>query len=95
MRFNVSAAPERYAEIALALGRPRQASVHALAETGVEWLAQLSRASGIPQTLSEINIPSTAIPSLARSAMQVTRLLQNNLRSLVEADAINIYKAAY
>ena len=36
-----------------------------------------------------------AIPSLARSAMQVTRLLKNNLRPLTEPDAVRIYEAAY
>jgi alcohol dehydrogenase class IV len=95
MRFNFSAAPERFAEIATALGRPRQSSAHAQAEHGVQWLSQLSRDCGVPQTLSELNIPSAAIPSLARSAMQVTRLLQNNLRPLAETDAIDIYEAAY
>lgn len=95
MRFNYSAAPERFAEISLALGCPRQASVAAQAELGVTWLAQLSRDCGVPQTLSALNIPGSAIPALARSAMQVTRLLQNNLRPLGEADAIGIYEAAY
>jgi len=95
MRFNFSAAPERFAEIAVALGRPRQSSAHSQAENGVQWLTQLSRDCGVPQTLSELNIPSAAIPSLARSAMQVTRLLQNNLRPLAETDAIGIYEAAY
>lgn len=95
MRFNFSAAPERFAEIALALGCPRESSVAAQAEAGVAWLTQFSRDCGVPQTLSTLNIPSTAIPALARAAMQVTRLLQNNLRPLAEGDAIGIYQAAY
>jgi len=95
MRFNCSAAPGRFAEIALALGCPPAGSVEAQAEAGVEWLSQFSRDCGVPQTLSILNIPSTAIPSLARSAMQVTRLLQNNLRPVAERDAIGIYQAAY
>ncbi len=95
MRFNFSAAPERFAEIALALGCAPESSVAAQAEAGVAWLAEFSRDCGVPQTLSTLNIPSTAIPALARAAMQVTRLLQNNLRPLAEVDAIGIYQAAY
>ena len=95
MRFNFSAAPERFAEIAVALGCARASSAHAQAEAGVAWLTQFSRDCGVPQSLSTLNIPSAAIPSLARSAMQVTRLLQNNLRPLAERDAIGIYEAAY
>jgi alcohol dehydrogenase class IV len=95
MRFNFAAAPERFAEIAVALGCARTSTVHAQAEAGVAWLTQFSRDCGVPQTLSMLNIPSAAIPSLARSAMQVTRLLQNNLRPLAEVDAIGIYEAAY
>lgn len=94
MRFSCSAAPERYAAIARALGAPFHAEPLAQAEAGVEFLSQLSRACGVPQTLAALNIPRADIPALARSAMQVTRLLQNNLRPLTKADAIGIYEAA-
>ncbi|MDE3067140.1 MAG: iron-containing alcohol dehydrogenase [Verrucomicrobiota bacterium] len=94
LRFNISAAPERYAEIAAALGVARNGPALRAAERGVEFLSELSRDCGVPQTLSELNILHDAIPALARSAMQVTRLLKNNLRPLAEADAIRIYEAA-
>lgn len=95
IRFNTPAAPERYAEVALALGVQAAGSAGATAERGVEFLAQLSRNCGVPQTLSEIGIPRDAIPSLAQAAMQVTRLLKNNLRPVTEADAVAIYEAAF
>ncbi len=95
LRFNFSAAPERYMEIALSLGVTRNGSSLTTAEHGVEFLSQLSRDCGVPQKLSELNIPQAAIPSLAQSAMSVTRLLKNNLRPLTEADAVRIYEAAY
>ncbi len=95
IRFNAPAAPERYAEAALALGVQPGASASATAERGVAFLAQLSRDCGAPQTLSEINIPRGAIPSLAKAAMQVARLLKNNLRPVTEADAVAIYEAAF
>ena len=95
LRFNFSAAPERYAEIATALGVARNGSALTTAEHGVEFLSQLSRECGVPQKLSELNIPRAEIPGMAISAMKVTRLLKNNLRELTEADAVRIYEAAY
>jgi len=94
-RFNFSAAPERYADISVALGLSRNGSPLTTAEHGVEFLSQLSRACGVPQKLSELDIPHTAIPALAKSAMQVTRLLKNNLRPVTEADAVKIYEATF
>jgi alcohol dehydrogenase len=95
MRFNFSAAPERHAQIALALGVERGRSDLETARAGVEHLSRLSRDCGIPQRLSELAIPREAIPGLAQSAMQVQRLLKNNLRLVTEADAISIYEAAF
>jgi alcohol dehydrogenase class IV len=95
LRFNFSAAPERYADISAALGVVRNGSALAIAEHGVEFLSQLSRDCGVPQRLSELDIPRDAIPWLAGAAIKVTRLLKNNLRPLTEADAARIYEAAY
>ncbi len=94
-RFNFSAAPERYAEISAALGVERNGSALTTAEHGVEFLTRLSRDCGVPQKLSELNIPRQAIPPMAQAAMQVTRLLKNNLRQLTEADATHIYTSAF
>jgi alcohol dehydrogenase class IV len=95
LRFNCPAAPERYAEISGALGVAGNGSPQSTAEHGVEFLSALARDCGVPQKLSEFGIPRAAIPALARAAMQVTRLLRNNLRPLSEADAVRIYEAAY
>lgn len=95
LRFNCSAAPQRYADISRALGVVGNGSNLSTAEHGVEWLSVLLRDCGVPQKLSEFDIPRSAIPELARAAMQVTRLLNNNLRPLTETDAVRIYEAAY
>ena len=95
LRFNFSAAPERYAEISVALGVERNGSALTTAEHGVESLTQLSRDCGVPQKLSGLNIPRAAIPEMAKAAMTVTRLLKNNLRAVTEADAVKIYEAAF
>ena len=95
LRFNVSAAPERHAEISVALGVARNGSALTTAEHGVEFLSKLSRDCGVPQTLSELKIPRAAIPEMAKSALQVQRLLKNNLRTVTEADAVKIYEASF
>jgi alcohol dehydrogenase len=95
LRFNLPAAPERYAEIALALGVERAPSAQATAERGVELLARLSQDCAVPQKLSQVGVPRDAIPRMARSAMTVTRLLKNNLRPVTEPDAVRIYESAF
>ena len=95
LQFNLPSAAERYADVAVALGIEPNGSAQGTAERGVAALANLSRACGVPQRLSELGVPRDAIPFLARSAMQVTRLLKNNLRPLTEADAVHIYEAIY
>src|SRR6185312_6428718 len=95
LRFNFSAAPDSYANVAAALGVAKNGSPLTTAGHGVDFLSQLSRDCGVPQKLSELNIPREAIPGMARAAMQVTRLLKNNLRPLTEEDAARVYEAAY
>jgi alcohol dehydrogenase class IV len=95
LRFNLPAAPQRYAEIAAALGVAANDSAAIMAEQGVEFLARLSAECGVPQHLSALGIARGEIRGLAASAMKVTRLLENNLRPLTEADAARIYEAAW
>ncbi len=95
LQFNLPAAPERYADIAEAFGVARAGSDLQTAERGIARLVELSQACGVPQRLSELNIPRTALPALAQAAMQVTRLLKNNPRPLTEADAVQIYEAIF
>jgi alcohol dehydrogenase class IV len=95
LRFNLVAAPERYAQVAAALGVPMEPDAAAMARKGVGRLDELSRACGIPQRLSDLGVPRSAVESMARAAMTVTRLLKNNLRPLTESDAAGIYEEAF
>lgn len=95
LKFNLPAAPERYAQIAIAAGVERNGSISKMAERGIERFATLSRECGVPQTLSALNIPREAIPALAKAAMRVTRLLKNNPRPVTEADAARIYETIW
>jgi alcohol dehydrogenase class IV len=62
---------------------------------GVELIGELSAAVGIPQTLSDLHIPQTAVDGMAKAAMQVQRLLKNNPREVTEQDARDIYNSLY
>lgn len=95
MRFNLPAAPERYAEVALALGAEAGKTAEETAQRGLDMVTELSKKCGIPESMSEFGVPEEAIPRMATAAMTVTRLLKNNLRALTVADAEAIYRAAY
>jgi alcohol dehydrogenase class IV len=94
-RFNLAAAPERYRNIALALGAQDQGSPEVTALTGIEKLWQLIRNTGLEMNLSRLNIPKADIPAMAAAGINVTRLMKNNLRPMTQADAEAIYNSAF
>lgn len=94
-RFNLSAMPERYADIATALGVPAADTPLATAEAGLRRLVELSRACGVPQRLRDVNIPAVDLPRLAQEASKIQRLLKNNPRPVTAADALAIYEQAF
>lgn len=94
MNFNLDAAPERYAEIAVALGIKPSKSAKKTAELGINRVIEISNNCGIVRRLSELGITEETISGMAESALTVTRLLKNNLRKLTKSDAENIYRQA-
>lgn len=95
MKYNMQANVKRYADVAIACGCQPGATDEETAMRGVEFVAQLSKDCGIPQTLAEIGIPQTAVPEMAKAAMLQQRLLVNNPRPVTEQDAIDIYNSLY
>lgn len=94
LRFNVLAAPDRYAAIAQALGCDRGHDEAETALEGIERIEALSEAIGLERRLSAFGISANAIPHMAAAAMTVQRLLVRNPREVTEADAQAIYQAA-
>ena len=92
--FNAPASPQRHAEVARALGATATGINECIAE-GAECLRSLAAECGIPLKLSDIGIPEAAIPELVATAMQVTRLLNNNPRKMTPEDAENIYRQLF
>ena len=92
---NMPAAMPLYAELGCVLD-PHLETVgsQAQAQAFVERLAALSRATGLPQRLSEVGIGPEHLDLLAAEAMKQQRLLVNNPCPITEADARRLYEAA-
>lgn len=95
VRFNIPAAPGRFAEVAVALGAERQATAKATAEAGIEELWKLIDATGLEMRLSALGVEAGEIPQLAAAGLGVTRLMKNNPREMSQQEAEAIYRAAY
>ncbi len=86
MKYNQPKADHWYGEIARDLG---------VGQTGSDLIGEMLRikdATHVPQTLTEVNIPNTAIEMMAQDAMTKDRLLMNNPREMTLAATINIYE---
>ncbi|MCF8339366.1 MAG: iron-containing alcohol dehydrogenase [Chitinophagaceae bacterium] len=94
MAFNIEAAEERYAEVAIALGCEKMADNRTTALAGVAKIEALNAACGIPNSLKALGVDEDSIPQMAKEAMKIQRLLKNNPREITEQDAIEIFKAA-
>jgi alcohol dehydrogenase class IV len=95
LAFNLSAAADRYADIALAAGAEAGGSLERLANRGLEKIAALSRDCNIPMRLSEHGVSTHALDRMTDAAMTVTRLLERNVREVTWDDARKIYEAAF
>jgi alcohol dehydrogenase class IV len=95
LEFNLSAAPERYADIAMALGSKEDVPPIETARQGIQMIRALMDRCDLKQSLRDVGIPQSALPDLATAAMTVSRLLKNNPRVLTQHDAETIYRNAY
>lgn len=95
MRWNYSACPEKFRDIAIAMGANNAIS---LADSGsyvVEKIESLCEAVGIAKRLRDYAIEQKDISELANAASGVTRLLRNNPRELSVQDIEAIYTEAF
>ena len=95
MEFNLEAAPERHAQIALALGASSGKSDMDTARQGIEIIKKLMSDCNMPCSMEELEIPVDGIEKMAVDAIKVQRLLKNNVRTVTQKDAENIYRAAF
>lgn len=95
LRFNLPAAPVRYAAVGLVLGALAQSTPEATALAGFECLLQLIAATGLETRLSALGVPESSRSSLAAAGLAVTRLMKNNVRPMTQFQAEDIYAAAF
>jgi alcohol dehydrogenase class IV len=95
LEFNLQAAPQRYADIARALGVPDEGPAEHMAAGGLEFIRQLNARCGIPAHIAELGVPESAIDRMADSALTVQRLLAQNPRTVTLQDARDIYRRAF
>lgn len=91
LRYNLDAAPERYARVAVALGAEEKGGAAETAGRGIGILEQMLRQCGLPGRLSDLGITGKDIDPMVAAAMQVRRLLKNNLKTIGPAEAREIY----
>lgn len=93
MEFNMSSNLSRFATIAEKFGLDITALTELEgAEMAVDLLRKLSGDLEIPKHLSEYGIEEKHIVGLSKGVMKVTRLLDNNPRTLTQEDAEQIYR---
>ncbi|MEJ0098551.1 MAG: iron-containing alcohol dehydrogenase [Pseudomonadota bacterium] len=95
LEFNLPAAPQRYAEVARALGVSEEGSTEDIAARGIGLIRELNRVCAIPAHIAELGVPESCIDKMAESALTVQRLLQMNPRTVTLQDARDIYRRAF
>lgn len=86
MKYNQPKADHWYGEIARDLG---------VGQTGsdlIDEMLRIKEATKVPKTLTEVNIPATAIEMMAEDAMTKDRLLMNNAREMTFDATVKIYE---
>jgi alcohol dehydrogenase len=95
MQFNLPAAPDRYAKLAMAMGAEAEVEDDATALESIRLIQKLIRECGLPGSLQELNIPYESIEKMAEDALKIQRLLKNNIRTITQKDAEDIYRSAF
>lgn len=96
MEFNMVAAPEKFARIALALGvKPDGKSTAELAEASVDCVRSLLSDLNISTRLGTYDVPPDAFADIARGTVGAARLISNNPRDVTEKDVVALLEANY
>ncbi|WP_027686861.1 iron-containing alcohol dehydrogenase [Rhizobium leguminosarum] len=96
LRFNATVCGDAYAELAPCLFPHLEPASQAERLSGfIEGLAVIPVRLNLPVRLRDVGIPKDGLPLLAESAMEQTRLLVNNPRTVSLSDAARIYEVAW
>jgi alcohol dehydrogenase len=96
MHFNQPARIAELAAIGRAMGaRGREDSDEQAAWAAVAAVAELASAVGIPESIAQLGVAQDELGGLARQALGVGRLIDNNPRELAEQDLVEILRSAW
>ena len=92
MRFNEPAIRERLAIAYDTCIKGNASTVEQKSAAIIRRLEEIVKHLDIPVSLTEFGVPAEDLEVLVRAGMQVTRLLNNNMRKVTAEDARKIYK---
>lgn len=93
-KFNISACPEKFAQIAVAMGVDvKLMSVEVAANSAIEAIRELSAEVGIPVGLKELGVEEKDIEEMAKNALADV-CTGGNPKEVALEDAIQMYKDA-
>lgn len=95
LKFNAPDAKAHYAELMQWLDPYSKGSTEGLCDLFIDHMQRHLDHSGLTLKLRDLNVQEQQLDRLASDAMLQTRLLQNNPRPLLHADALKIYQAIY
>lgn len=96
MEYNALSCPERFARLAEAMGiETKNLTFTEAAFKAVAAVKKLAQEIEVPQKLSDLGIPRSALPWMAEEALKVLRPLENNPRPLTKEDVLRIYESVF
>lgn len=93
-RFNADSSAARHAAVSIALGITESGDALDVARQGARALEEIVHASGVLHEPCLLAIDGKRVDAMASAAIQITRLMKNNPRSLDQEQAVEIYKRA-
>lgn len=95
MRFNMSACPERFAEIAEALGADiRRMSIQQAADKSVEIVEKLSAELNIPKYLDDAGVDKNLVDAMVKTALEDS-VGMNNPKKTTPEECKQVYLCAF
>jgi len=93
MRFNESVCREKLAEAYERCVHGKQNCTTNCEKSAymISWLEKIVKELDIPTSLKDFNVPIEDLDFLVDAGIQVTRLLQNNMRKLTAKDVRDLY----
>lgn len=96
LRFNLDSASNLYAQLSdVVMPQQQHLNEQTRALGFIQYIEDFCQGMGLNKRLRDFSINQDDLPTLASAAMQQTRLLQNNPKTMTLDDALHIYQQAW